>query len=227
VYASHAGVCARCLRDDFYKFDFLATDHHPSFIIHHSLLTAHCVTMEAELKKRNQDGIVNESTEKRHRSGEHEVISRICVSSSDFGKLIGKGGQVITNIRVLYVLATLASHLLSVLGKMWCYCQGERYQRRAKNGVLSTLHFYVFLQFQQLQINGSFAQVTEAFDLISEVLFTSYIQSGVERPFCMRLLIDHKKAGKVIGIKVKKYCSLTFLNCNLLDNRETLFSQLK
>lgn len=32
-------------------------------------------------------------------NGNGDVISRICLSRSDFGKVIGKGGQTIANIR--------------------------------------------------------------------------------------------------------------------------------
>ena len=53
-----------------------------------------------------------------------------------------------------------------------------------------------------LQISGNFVQVMVAFDLFSEVLHSSHAQSSGCNPFCVHILIDHKKAGRVVGSKV-------------------------
>ena len=61
-----------------------------------------------DMSKRNQEEVTCNSLEKKARSRESEiVITRLCVSRFDFGKLIGKGGQVIENIRVVFISSSV------------------------------------------------------------------------------------------------------------------------
>jgi hypothetical protein len=51
-------------------------------------------------------------------------------------------------------------------------------------------------------ISGSFAQVVEAFDLLSDLLYSNHMHSTPSEPFTFHVMIDHAKAGRVVGPKV-------------------------
>ena len=53
-----------------------------------------------------------------------------------------------------------------------------------------------------IYISGTSEQVSDAFDLFSEILYASYTQTPGNDPFSVHTLIDHKKAGRVVGTKV-------------------------
>lgn len=47
--------------------------------------------------------------------------------------------------------------------------------------------------------------VLDAFDIISELLFTMHAHNLTSPTFLMQLLIEHNKAGKIIGNKVTQF----------------------
>lgn len=51
-------------------------------------------------------------------------------------------------------------------------------------------------------ISGSFPQVVEAFDLVSDILYTNYMHGNPGDPFTFHVMIEHAKAGRVVGPKV-------------------------
>lgn len=127
-------------------------------------------------RKRGYDVSTELNDQKRPRQSDNgggnsngDVISRICLSRSDFGKVIGKGGQTIANIR----------------GKCGAIIKGTEVSDEKR----------------LLVISGTFVQVVEAFDLVSEILYNNHMHSNPNEPFTFHVMIDHTKAGRVVGSK--------------------------
>eukprot|EP00604_Paraphysomonas_vestita_P003230 CAMPEP_0174821448 /NCGR_PEP_ID=MMETSP1107-20130205/8138_1 /TAXON_ID=36770 /ORGANISM="Paraphysomonas vestita, Strain GFlagA" /LENGTH=436 /DNA_ID=CAMNT_0016038469 /DNA_START=81 /DNA_END=1391 /DNA_ORIENTATION=- len=127
-------------------------------------------------RKRGYDVSSELNDQKRPRQSDNggggtggDVVSRICLSRSDFGKVIGKGGQTIANIR----------------GKCGAIIKGTEVSDEKR----------------LLVISGTFIQVVEAFDLVSEILYNNHMHSTPNEPFTFHVMIDHTKAGRVVGSK--------------------------
>ena len=54
----------------------------------------------------------------------------------------------------------------------------------------------------QVILIGRMQHVLDAFDIISELLYTMHAHNITSPTFLMQLLIEHNKAGKIIGNKV-------------------------
>lgn len=62
-------------------------------------------------------------------------------------------------------------------------------------------------------ISGSFPQVVEAFDLVSDILYTNYMHSNPGDPFTFHVMIEHAKAGRVVGPKVRIVSIIGLIEC--------------
>lgn len=60
-------------------------------------------------------------------------------------------------------------------------------------------------------ISGTFIQVVEAFDLVSEILYNNHMHSTPNEPFTFHVMIDHTKAGRVVGSKVINYYYICYI----------------
>lgn len=102
---------------------------------------------------------------------DRKCISRIVVRKSDFAKIIGKGGAMVNQI------------------KAKCGASIKGTEVDDENRIVT--------------MTGSLKQVLECFDLICEVLHSNFMQSNMifNEVFAINLLIDHSKAGKVVGSK--------------------------
>lgn len=103
--------------------------------------------------------------------------TRFILKKSEFAKIIGKGGREITNIRT----------------KTKAYVKGEEIDDEDRMFIVS----------------GTYEQIAGALSIIIDLLHMSY-QDYVQQvphdsydviPFAMYLLIEHNRAGKVIGSK--------------------------
>lgn len=113
---------------------------------------------------------------KRHRPGDStdgEIFSRLSVSPTDFGKIIGKGGQTVTNIR----------------SKCGVNIKGSDINEDKRLVVIS----------------GKFLQVCDAFDHVSDIMFSG---CGGNDILTIHLMIEHSKAGRVVGAKGSNIMSL-------------------
>lgn len=150
-------------------------------------------------RKRGYEVVAELNDQKRARpSGDSgmmnstDVTSRIGVSRSDFGKVIGKGGQTIANIRA----------------KCGAGIKGTEVSEE-KRLVSDFFDFFCLINCSaQLIISGTFPQVVEAFDLVSDILHSNHLHSNPNEPFTFHVLIEHAKAGRVVGPKVVSNLSL-------------------
>lgn len=112
---------------------------------------------------------INDQKRPRNESSPGDVISRVCLSRGDFGKVIGKGGQTIANIR----------------GKCGAVIKGTEVTEEKR----------------LLVISGTFVQVVDAFDLVSDILYSNHMHSNPTENFTFHVMIEHAKAGRVVGPK--------------------------
>lgn len=97
-------------------------------------------------------------------------ISRIVVRRTDFGKIIGKGGAMVNQIKQ----------------KCGANIKGSEIDEENRIVVMS----------------GTLKQVLECFELITDLLYNIYTQANVfSDSFAVHHLIDHSKAGRVVGAK--------------------------
>lgn len=100
---------------------------------------------------------------------ELHVTSRIVVRKADFGKIIGKGGFMVNQLKA----------------KCGASIKGSEIDEENRIVIMS----------------GTVKQVLECFDLITELLHNTYQQASFTDTFAIHHLIDHSKAGRVVGAK--------------------------